>query len=69
MHARATLGEGSLSLQLNIGWSGKDVNIDDLVEVELAGRLQMSALARVAGSTSRAYMLVLEMSSLFTAVL
>ena len=55
MFARATLGGGSLSLPLNIGWAGKDVSIDDPVEVELAGRLQMSALAHVAGSTSRAY--------------
>ena len=55
MPAQATLGNGSLRLQLNTGWICKDVNIDDPLEVELAERLQMSALAHVAGSTSRAY--------------
>ena len=35
--------------------AGKDVNIDDPVEVAFAGRLQISALAHVAGPTSRAY--------------
>ena len=53
--ARATLGGGSLSLPTNTGWAGKDVNIDDPVEAALAGRLEISALAHVAGSTSRAY--------------
>jgi len=33
----------------------EDVNIDDPVEEALAGRLQMSALAHAAWSTSRAY--------------
>jgi len=55
MHARAILGGGSLSLPRKFGWAGKDININDSVEVALAGRLQMSALADVAGSTSRAY--------------
>jgi hypothetical protein len=55
MHARATLGEGSLSLPLDLGWANKDININDPFEVELASRLQLSALAHVAGSTSRAY--------------
>jgi len=55
MHARATLGGGTLSLPINLGWTGKDINMDDTVELALAGRLQMSALAHVAGSTSRAY--------------
>jgi hypothetical protein len=55
MHARATLEGGALSLPINTGWAGKDVNIDDPVEVALAGRLQLLALAHVAGSTSRAY--------------
>ena len=56
MPAHATLGKGSLRLPLHIGWTGKDVNIDDPVEVELlAGRLQMSALAHVSGCTSPAY--------------
>jgi hypothetical protein len=39
MHARATLGGGALSLPINTGWAGKDGNIDDPVEVALAGRL------------------------------
>ncbi len=55
MPARATFGGESLSLPLTTGWAGNDDNIDDPVEVALAGRLQMSALAHVAGSTSRAY--------------
>ncbi len=55
MPARATLGGGALSLPTNSGWAGKDINIDDPVELALAGRLQLSALAHVAGSTSRAY--------------
>jgi hypothetical protein len=55
MPARATLGGGTLSLPINSGWAGKDINMDDPVELALAGRLQMSALAHVAGSTSRAY--------------
>ena len=55
MLARATLGEGTLGLPLNIGWAGKDINIDDPMEVELAGRLQMSALAHAAKFTSREY--------------
>jgi hypothetical protein len=55
MHARATLGGGALSLPIDSGWAVKDINIDDPVEVALAGRLHMSALAHVAGSTSRAY--------------
>ena len=55
MPARATLGGGFLSLPINTGWAGKDVSIDNHVEVELAGRLYMSALTHVAGSTSRAH--------------
>jgi hypothetical protein len=55
MPARATLGGGTLSLPINSGWAGKDINIVDPVELALACRLQMSALAHVAGSTSRAY--------------
>ncbi len=57
MPARATLGGGALSLPINTGWASKNINIDDPVEVALAGRLQMSALAHVAGFTSRAYAL------------
>ena len=55
MPARATLGSGTLSLPINFGWAGKDINTNDPVELALAGRLQMSALAHVAGFTSRAY--------------
>jgi hypothetical protein len=55
MPARSTLGGGTLSLPINSGWEGKDINIDDPVELALAGRLQMPALAHVAGSTSLAY--------------
>ena len=53
--ARATLGGRALALPINIGRTGKDVNIDDPMEVALAGRLQMSALAHFAGPTSRAF--------------
>jgi len=53
--ARATLAGGALSLPINSGWAGKYINMDDPMEVALAVRLQMSALAHVAGSTSRAY--------------
>ena len=55
MNTRATLGGGALSLSINTGWAGKEVHIDDPVEVAMAGRLQISVLAHVAGSTSRAY--------------
>jgi hypothetical protein len=55
MPARATFRGGALSLPINSGWAGKDINIEDQVEVALAGRLQMSALAHVAGSTFRIY--------------
>ncbi len=33
MHARAALGVGALSLPINTGRTGKDVNIEDPVEV------------------------------------
>jgi len=49
------LGVGTLILPINSGWAGKDINMDDPVEFALASRLQMPALAHVAGSTSRAY--------------
>ncbi len=55
MHARVTLGGGALSIPIISGWAGKDIDMDDPVELALAGRLQMSALAHVAGSTYRAY--------------
>ena len=40
---------------LNTGWTGTNVDIDDPVEIKVARRLQMSALAYVAGFISRAY--------------
>jgi len=55
MPARATLGGEALSFPINTSCAGKDIFIDDHAEVELMGRLQMSALAHVAGSTSRTY--------------
>ena len=44
-----------LNFPSNSYWTGKDVNIYDPVEVELARHLKMSALAHVARSTSFAY--------------
>ncbi len=49
------LGQGSLDVPLLSGWSQKDINKDDPIEVALASRLQNSALAHVAASTSKAY--------------
>jgi hypothetical protein len=43
-----------LDFSQNSGWAGKHVTINDPVEVELAGYLQILELAHVAGSTSRA---------------
>jgi hypothetical protein len=42
MHARATHGEGTLNLPLDSDWAGNDANINDPVEVELAGRLALT---------------------------
>jgi hypothetical protein len=49
---RSTLGEEILNFSPNFGWAGKNVNINDPVEIDLAGRLRMSALAHVVGATS-----------------
>jgi hypothetical protein len=53
--ALATLGVGINSVPPSSGWSSKNINIDDPIEVALAGDLQSSALAHVATSTSNAY--------------
>jgi hypothetical protein len=37
------------------GWSTKIVNLDDPIEVALAGKIQSSALALVTASTSHNY--------------
>jgi hypothetical protein len=52
--AGATLGIGKNSVT-SLGWASLDVNRDDPVEVALAARLQNSAMAHVAGSTSKEY--------------
>jgi hypothetical protein len=71
MHAQATLGKESLRLPLNTGWTCKDVNIDDPVEVELTGRLQVSALSHAAGVPGLlpVHMLVIGMRSFFNVVI
>ena len=38
-----------------MGWANKDININEPFEVELSSRLQLSTLAHVTGSASRAY--------------
>jgi len=53
--AQAILGKSSIEFPLLSGWSQKDININDPIEVALASRLQDSALAHVAASTSKAY--------------
>ena len=52
---RALLGVGSLEVPPRSGWDKKDVPTIDHDEVALAERLQNSALAHVADSTSDAY--------------
>ena len=49
------LGKGCIEFPLLSGWSQKDINTNDPIEVALASRLQNSALAQVADSTSKAY--------------
>jgi hypothetical protein len=68
MPARATIGGGSRSLHPNTGWAGKNVNIDDPVEVELAGRLHMSTFQILPGLLP-VHMLVLGIRLIFGAVL
>ena len=53
--ARAILEGGNIEACVSSGWSNKDINTNDLVEVALAGRLQNSALSHVAAFTSKAY--------------
>ncbi len=52
---QAILGVGINDAPPSSGWSTKDINFDDPIEVALAGELQNSALAHVAASTSHAY--------------
>ncbi len=53
--AQAILGAGINNFPPNSGWSNKDINFNEPIEVALAGELQNSALAHVAASTSHAY--------------
>jgi len=53
-HDEAILGTGRNSVTSS-GWASLDVNRDDPVDVALAARLQHSAMAHVAGSTSKEY--------------
>jgi hypothetical protein len=53
--AQAILGVGINDDPPSSGWSTKNINLDDPIEVALAGELQNSALAQVAASTSHAY--------------
>lgn len=52
--ASAAVGAG-VSTTASSGRSAKDVNLDDPVEVAMAGRLQQSAMTHVAESTSASY--------------
>jgi hypothetical protein len=52
--ARAILGVGAFEVPPSSGWSQKDININDPVELEYA-RIQESSIAHVAESTSGAY--------------
>jgi hypothetical protein len=53
--AQAILGKGSIEIPLLSGWSQKDINTNNTIQVALASRLPNSALAHVATSTSKAY--------------
>ena len=53
--AQAILGVGINNVPPSSGWSSKNINLEDPIEVALAGELQSSALAHVATSTSNAY--------------
>ncbi len=52
---QAILGVGISDVQPSSGWSTKNINLDNPIEVALAGELQNSALAHVAALTSHAY--------------
>jgi hypothetical protein len=53
--ARAILGIGNLESPSSSGWSLKDINNNDPIEVALASKLQDCALAHVAASTYYTY--------------
>ena len=53
--AQAILGVGINDVPSSTGWSTKSINLDDPIEVALAGEVQSSALAHVSASTSHAY--------------
>jgi hypothetical protein len=53
--ALATLGVGTNTVPPSSGWSSRNINLDDPIEVSLAVELQSSALAHVETSTSHAY--------------
>jgi hypothetical protein len=53
--AQAILGVGNNEVLTSSGWSNKDVNVNDPIEVALASSLQDSALTHVAAFTSHAY--------------
>ena len=53
--AQAILGVGTSDVSPSSGWSTKNINLGDPIEVALAGELKISALAHVASSTSHAY--------------
>jgi hypothetical protein len=52
---RAILGVGNLEVPPSSGWSLKDINSNDPIEVAFTSNLQYYALAHVAASTSHAY--------------
>ncbi len=53
--ARSFIGVGSLDVPRSSGWSHKDINTNDPIEVAHASSLQDSALAHIAASTSKAH--------------
>ncbi len=53
--AQAILGVDIHDVPPSSGWSAKNVNLDDPIEVVLAGKIQSNALALVTASTSHAY--------------
>jgi hypothetical protein len=52
---QAILGVGPIEVPPSSGWSQKDINVNDPVELELAAHLQSSDVAHVAESASAAY--------------
>ncbi len=53
--AQAILGVSNKEVPTSSGWSNKDVDVNDPIEVALASNLEDSTLAHVATSTSHAY--------------